>query len=140
MNIDVDRGKNVSLFDPVMPMKLNTSNDETRRLNENIRITAPEKKNSTTTPWKNVGNRENMESKKGDILNFFDIVMKNHTDKIHNSLDILEHMYTNNDRNIDMLNERLIKVQNRLEKLRKHQRTKIKRKEKEKNQIEEKEE
>ena len=130
VDIDMDKSKDGSLFDPCIFEKLNTSNDETRRLNKNIRITAPEKKKIMIVSEKNVDNDENIDSKKKDVFGFFGVLMKNHSDKIQNSLNTLEDIYANNDRNVNRLNKKLIKVQNRLEKLRKYQRIKMKRKEK----------
>lgn len=130
VDIDIDKSKDGSLFDPCIFEKLNTSNDETRRLNKNIRITAPEKKKIMIVSEKNVDNDENIDSKKKDVFGFFGVLMKNHSDKIQNSLNTLEDIYANNDRNVNRLNKKLIKVQNRLEKLRKYQRIKMKRKEK----------
>lgn len=130
VDIDMDKSKDGSLFDPYIFEKLNTSNDETRRLNKNIRITAPEKKKIMIVSEKNVDNDENIDSKKKDVFGFFGVLMKNHSDKIQNSLNTLEDIYANNDRNVNRLNKKLIKVQNRLEKLRKYQRIKMKRKEK----------
>lgn len=130
VDIDIDKSKDGSLFDPCIFEKLNTSNDETRRLNKNIRITAPEKKKIMIVSEKNVDNDENIDSKKKDVFGFFGVLMKNHSDKIQNSLNTLGDIYANNDRNVNRLNKKLIKVQNRLEKLRKYQRIKMKRKEK----------